>query len=67
MPAVGAGVNEIRIHVEGEHRVFYAAKLRHAIYVLHVFRKKSRKTLRADIDLGKERLQEAIRKEALTK
>lgn len=67
MPTVGPGVNEIRIHVEGEHRVFYVARLRHAIYVLHAFRKKSRKTAKADIDLGKARFQEALRMEALKK
>jgi phage-related protein len=60
-------VNEIRIHVEGEHRVFYVASLRHAIYVLHVFRKKSRKTSKADIDLARARFQEAMRMEALKK
>jgi phage-related protein len=65
MMTVGSGVNEIRIHVEGEHRVLYVARLRHAIYVLHVFRKKSRKTPKADIDLAKARLQEAMRMEAL--
>ncbi len=67
MPMVGPGVNEIRIHVEGEHRVFYVARLRHAIYALHAFRKKSRKTSRADINLAKTRFQEAIRMEALKK
>jgi phage-related protein len=38
MPTVGAGVNEIRVHFEGEYRVLYLAKLRHAVYVLHAFR-----------------------------
>ena len=45
----------------------FTSKLRHAIYVLHVFRKESRKTSKADIDLGKTRYQEALRMEALTK
>jgi phage-related protein len=67
MMTVGQGVNEIRIHVEGEHRLFYVARLRHAIYVLHVFRKKSRKTSKADIELAKTRFQEALRMEALKK
>jgi phage-related protein len=67
MPTVGPGVNEIRIHVEGEHRIFYVARLRHVIFVLHAFRKKSRKTSRADLDLGKARFQEALRMEALRK
>jgi phage-related protein len=47
--------------------VFYVARLRHAIYVLHVFRKKSRKTSKADIDLARARFQEAMRMEALKK
>jgi phage-related protein len=67
MPTVGPGVNEIRIHIEGEHRVFYVARLRHAIYVLHVFRKKSRKTSKGDINQARARLQEALRMEALKK
>jgi phage-related protein len=67
MSTVGLGVNEIRIHVEGEHRLFYIAKLRHAIYVLHVFRKKARKTTKADIELARARFQEALRMEALKK
>jgi phage-related protein len=67
MSAVGPGVNEIRIHIEGEHRLFYVAKLRHAVYVLHVFRKKSRQTSKADIELARTRLREALRMEALKK
>lgn len=67
MSTVGSGVNEIRIHIEGEHRLFYVAKLRHAVYVLHVFPKKSRKTSKADIELARTRLQEALRMEALKK
>ena len=42
--AVGPGANEIRIHVLGEWRVIYVAKIRDAIYVLHVFQKKTQKT-----------------------
>lgn len=67
MTVVGPGVNEIRIHIEGEHRVFYVARLRHAIYVLHVFRKKSRKASKADVDLARARFQEALRMEAIKK
>ena len=67
MTLVGPGVNEIRIHIEGEHRVLYIARLRHAIYVLHVFRNKSRTTAKAEIDLARTRLQQALRLEALAK
>ena len=67
MMMVGPGVNEIRIHVEGEHRLVYVTRLRHAIYVLHVFRKKSRKTSKADIELAQTRFQQALGMEALKK
>lgn len=55
MPAVGAGVKEIRVHVLGEWRVIYVAKFGDAVYVLHCFRKKTQKTRRADIELAKQR------------
>jgi phage-related protein len=55
MQAVGRGVNEIRIHVLGEWRVIYIARLREAIHVLHAFQKKSRKTSRQDIELARQR------------
>jgi phage-related protein len=53
--AIGSGVNEIRIHVLGEWRVIYVAKLRDAVYVLHAFHKKTRKMSRRDIDLARQR------------
>jgi phage-related protein len=46
---------EIRIHVLGEWRVIYVAKFHDAIYVLHSFQKKSRKTSRQDIELARQR------------
>ena len=55
MSAVGAGVREIRIHVLGEWRIIYVAKFAEAIYVLHVFQKKTLKTRRDDIDLAQSR------------
>jgi len=45
----------MRIHIFGEWRVIYVAKLRSAVYVLHAFQKKSRKTSRYDIDLARQR------------
>lgn len=53
--AVGAGAKEIRIHVLGEWRVIYVAKVRDAVYVLHAFQKKSQKTSQLDIDLARKR------------
>lgn len=55
MSTVGAGVREIRIHVLGEWRVLYVAKFADAIYVLHAFQKKSRKTRQEDIELAQRR------------
>jgi phage-related protein len=55
MPVIGPGVNEVRIHVLGEWRVIYVAKLRNTVYVLHAFQKKTRKTSRQDIDLARQR------------
>jgi len=57
MGTVGAGVREIRIREEGEHRVLYVARFDEAIYVLHAFRKKSQKTARTDIELARRRYQ----------
>ena len=53
MQGIGSGVNEIRIHVLGEWRVIYLAKLHDAVYVLHAFQKKTRKTSWQDIDLAR--------------
>jgi phage-related protein len=61
MPSIGLGVAEIRIHTGVEHRVFYVTKFREAIYVLHAFQKRTRKTAKTDIDLGKRRYAKLIR------
>jgi phage-related protein len=55
MPVVGSGVKEIRIHFLGEWRVIYIAKFHEAVYVLHAFQKKTRKTRQQDIDLAHQR------------
>ena len=55
MSSIGAGVNEIRVHVEGEHRVLYVAKFEDAIYVLHAFRKTTRKAPKPVLELAGER------------
>jgi len=60
MPVIGPGVREIRIHVEGAHRVFYVATFETAVYVLHAFQKKTRKTTRRDLDIGYERFRALI-------
>lgn len=55
MNEVGAGVQEIRIHVLGEWRVLYVAKFAEAVYVLQAFQKKTQKTRREDIELARKR------------
>lgn len=50
---VGSGTYEIRVRDEaGAFRVIYVARLEDAVYVLHAFQKKSRRTSKADIDLA---------------
>ena len=61
MSTVGPGVSEIRIHTETEHRVFVVTKFEEAIYVLHAFSKKSRKTPQREINLAKRRYQELVK------
>ena len=63
MPTVGPGVCEVRIHGDGEHRVIYVARFRHAIYVLHAFRKKTRKTSKGDIGAARIRFQAVLQME----
>lgn len=60
MQSVGAGVREVRIHVEGEHRIIYLAKFEEGVYVLHAFPKKTQKTPRKDIEIAKARFQEVM-------
>lgn len=53
VPSVGRGAYEIRIRDEvGAFRVMYVAKFPQAVYVLHAFQKKTRKTTKTDIDLA---------------
>jgi phage-related protein len=61
MPAVGSGVEEIRVWAQsGTYRVMYIAKLPEAIYVLHTFQKKSQKTSQRDIDVAQRRLSQLL-------
>ena len=57
--SIGKGVREIRIkEASGQYRVIYLVNLEDAVYVLHAFQKKSRKTRKSDIDLARKRLNE---------
>jgi phage-related protein len=55
MQVIGPCVTEIRIHVLGEWRVISVVKFGDAVYVLHAFQKRTRKTSRHDIDLARQR------------
>ncbi|MDT8068984.1 MAG: type II toxin-antitoxin system RelE/ParE family toxin [Terriglobia bacterium] len=55
MKDVGKGAYEIRVHINGAWRVIYVAKFADAIYVLHAFEKKTRKTSQNDLELAKRR------------
>jgi len=55
MKAVGKGVREIRIRLQGEYRVFYVASIGEAVYLLHAFEKKTQKTPQRDIELARKR------------
>jgi phage-related protein len=52
---VGAGAYEIRLHVLGEWRVIYVAKIGNEVHVLHAFQKKTQKTRKEDIKLAARR------------
>lgn len=61
MPAVGLGVQELRVRDErGAFRVFYVAKFDEAVYVLHVFQKRSQRTGRRDLEVGKIRYNDLL-------
>ena len=57
MTQVGSGVREIRIRdKDNNYRGIYVTNIGDAVYVLHVFRKKSQKTPAQDIKKAKSRL-----------
>ncbi len=56
MSTVGPGVVEIRVRIGGAFRLMYIAKFAEAVYVLHVFQKKTQKTSPLDLALAKARL-----------
>ena len=61
-PSVGPGVMEIRIReAYGAFRVMYVARFAEAVYVLHAFQKRSRKTARLDVELARAHYRELMR------
>ncbi len=68
MPSVGLGVQEIRIHTGTEHRVlYYVAKFSEAVYILHAFEKRTRRTAKDDLDRARQRLRLLINQRARRK
>jgi phage-related protein len=64
MPSIGKGVEEIRMWDEsGTYRVIYTARLAAAVFVLHVFQKKTQATSKRDLDIAKARFTELMRGE----
>lgn len=56
MPSVGPGCREIRVRdAGGAYRVFYVATIGKRVFVLHCFEKRSQRTAKADVELGKQR------------
>lgn len=59
--SVGPGVREIRIRDEGNnYRCMYVTNLGKSVSVLHVFIKKSQKTLSEDIEIAKSRFKKVL-------
>ena len=62
IPSVGLGVSEIRVRDStGAYRVTYVAKFSEAVYVIHAFQKKARKTPKPAIELAGKRFRDLIR------
>lgn len=62
MQTVGLGVREIRVRdASGAYRAIYLASRPEAIYVLHCFQKKGRKTALHDVVVARQRLNELWR------
>jgi len=60
MSTVGPGACKIRVRDQaGAFRVIYVASFQDAVYVLHAFQKKSRKTSQADLELARQRYRDA--------
>ena len=60
MSTIGIGVNELRVRMGGAFRVIYIAKFAEAVYVLHAFQKKSRRTALLDIELARSRFRNLL-------
>ena len=64
MTSMGAGVREIRIQTDLAYRIFYVATFEEAVYVLHGFEKKTRRTPPHDLNLARDRYRALLKKRA---
>jgi phage-related protein len=61
MPAIGKGVEEIRVSdPSGAYRVIYVARRVEAVYVLHAFHKKTQATPKKDLEIAKGRFRQIL-------
>jgi hypothetical protein len=58
----GSRPERLEADVEGAHRLFYVATFAEAVYVLHAFEKKTRKTTARDLEIGRERFRSLMAK-----
>ena len=59
MPSVGKGVEAVRVRDDtGIYRIIYTARIADAVYVLHVFQKKTQTTSKHNIEIAKQRYTE---------
>ncbi len=59
MPSVGLGVHELRVRdAAGIYRAFYAVQSERGLIVLHAFEKRTQKTPKHEIEVGRKRLRE---------
>ena len=59
--SVGQGVQELRVRgIDGAYRAFYLVKTERGVIVFHAFQKKTQKTPKQEIELGRRRLGEVL-------
>ncbi|MGR6036206.1 MAG: type II toxin-antitoxin system RelE/ParE family toxin [Candidatus Nitrosoglobus sp.] len=62
IPSIGKGVEEIRVWDDtGTYRMIYTVRLADAVYVLHVFQKKTQNIGKYDIELARKRYTELMK------
>ena len=64
MPEIGRGVEEVRLRYEsGAYRIIYIARYANAVYVLHCFNKKTKRTSEYDKHIAKVRYRTALQED----